>query len=102
MPTIDLSINDYENLLKIIGRKISLEELEDIIFLLKGEMEVYEENGEKKISIEIPPDRIDMLSIGGLARCIKGYLDIEIGEPKYNIIYGGVEVIVNKNIIPIR
>ena len=102
MPTIDLSMNDYENLLKLIGRKIDIEDLEEIIFLLKGEMEVYEENGEKKISIEIPPDRIDMLSIGGLARSIKGYLNIETGKPKYSTIYGDIEVKVNQNIIPIR
>lgn len=35
--------------------------------------------------LEVDPDRLDMLSVEGLARSIRGFLDIETGKPEYQV-----------------
>ncbi|MHA2212925.1 MAG: hypothetical protein ACW992_07180 [Candidatus Thorarchaeota archaeon] len=55
----------FNNLLTLIGRRLSIEELEETLFLIKAEIEGHDGD---TIEIEINPDRQDMLSPEGIAR----------------------------------
>jgi phenylalanyl-tRNA synthetase beta chain len=78
MVVIEINKND---LLRLIGKEMNDEEIEEILFLLKIEGKI---NGEK-IECELNPDRPDMFSVEGIAREMKGFLGIEAGLPKYEV-----------------
>lgn len=96
MPTIKVSWKDLSNLiLKDFSEEqisklkcdvdvdlIYKEDLENLIFLNKGEVELWEEDD---IEIEVTSDRIDLLSAEGFARAIRGFLGIEVGLPIYDV-----------------
>lgn len=77
MVTVEINKND---LLNLIGKKISNEEIEQTLFLLKVEVSF---SGDT-IECELNPDRPDMFSVEGIARAIKGFLGIE-SPKKYAI-----------------
>lgn len=77
MVVIEISKND---LIELVGKKLPDEEIEEVLFLLKCESKI---NGDK-IEVELTPDRPDMLSVEGLARGIKGFLDLETGLKQYS------------------
>lgn len=78
MVVIEIDKND---LLNLVGKELSNEEIEEVLFLLKCESKI---DG-NKIECELTPDRPDMFSVEGLAREIKGYLSLETGMKKYNV-----------------
>ncbi|RLI55355.1 MAG: phenylalanine--tRNA ligase subunit beta [Candidatus Thorarchaeota archaeon] len=88
-----------DELLKLIGRKISLKKLEDTLFLLKAEIERVDGND---IQIEVNPDRQDMLSMEGIARAIRAFIDIEPGLKKFPVKRSGKRVVVSRGLEKIR
>ncbi|MGQ4832924.1 MAG: phenylalanine--tRNA ligase subunit beta [Candidatus Asgardarchaeia archaeon] len=96
MPTITIN---YEDLVKLVGKKLSMNELEEIIMLLKGEVE--EVVGED-ITLEVTADRIDLLSTEGWARAIKGFLEIEMGIPEYDVLPPTVVLNVKDSVFKVR
>lgn len=72
MVVIEISKND---LLNLIGKELSEQELEETVFLMKIEAKF---DGDK-IECELNPDRPDMFSVEGIARSVKGLLGIETG-----------------------
>jgi len=97
MPTIEVS---HQDLCKLIGKEISVEELEEVIFYSKGEIEAVDGNN---LKIEIKDsNRPDLWSAEGIAREIKGRID-PTGCPRYRIKKSDVVVEVdrkNKNVRP--
>ncbi len=77
MPTLTY---DKKDLLKIVGKKISDEQLEEVINLIKPSVEKV--SGDE-ITVEHTPDRPDLFGIEGLARAIQDYLNIDPGLQKY-------------------
>jgi len=77
MPTIQISHSD---LIKLIGKQIPMNELKELILLIKGEVDDVEND---IMTVEFESDRIDMLSVEGIARTLKGFLGIETGIPQY-------------------
>ncbi len=75
MPTINLNKWVLQSL-----TKLNEQELQDFLFRLKSEVSPINQDD---YSIEVNADRLDMLSLGGIVRAIKGISDQEIGEPKY-------------------
>lgn len=75
MPTITM---DLEELMEMTGTT-NLNAIIDTITQLKGE--VKDITGDE-ITLELEPDRPDLLSVEGLARAIRGYLEIETGLHK--------------------
>jgi len=73
MPVIRIS---PARLLKLIGRDITIDELSEILFRLKCEVEIGEDG---KLVIEVNNDRPDMMISEGIARNIRGLLGIELG-----------------------
>ncbi|MDY6788357.1 MAG: phenylalanine--tRNA ligase subunit beta [Candidatus Nanohaloarchaea archaeon] len=94
MPTIEFSKKDLEQL---VGESMDEEELEQNLTRVKVEVE--EIDGDR-VEVETTSDRIDLLSVEGIARNLKSYLDIEPGLKKYNIGESGHKVKVEK--VPVR
>lgn len=88
-----------DDLLALIGKKLSLNELENTLFLIKAEVEKIEGN---LIEIEVNPDRQDMLSTEGIARAIRAFLRVDSGLRKYNVKKSGLQAIVKPGLSKIR
>ncbi len=79
MPVIRVHRRRLEELL---GRKTEDKDLENILFRLKSEMNLLEED---IIEIEVNTDRPDLFAPEGIARAIKGLLGIQTGLPKLRV-----------------
>ncbi|MEM2315962.1 MAG: phenylalanine--tRNA ligase subunit beta [Candidatus Nezhaarchaeales archaeon] len=81
MPTISINRDD---LLKLVGKgDLSDNELAEALELIKAEVKVL---GQSEIILEVTADRAEMFSTEGIARSLKGFLEIELGVPKYPVI----------------
>ncbi len=76
------------DLLSLVKKEMSKEEVEETLFLLKCETEWEGEN----IECELNPDRPDMYSVEGCARAMKTFLGIEKGMPKYTMTDSGLSL----------
>ncbi len=66
---------------------VSLEELEELLFRLKCEVE----RGEgEEVYVEVNADRPDMFSVEGIARAVKGLRGVETGLPSYEHVPSGL------------
>ncbi|MDF1539355.1 MAG: phenylalanine--tRNA ligase subunit beta [Candidatus Thorarchaeota archaeon] len=88
-----------DQLMMLIGKKMTTKKLEDTLFLLKAEVEKLEGN---EIEIEINPDRQDMLSAEGIARAVRAFLGIQKGLREFPVKKSGKSVIVGKGLEKIR
>ncbi len=52
--------------------------------------------------VEFFPDRPDLFSIEGVARAMRGFLEIETGLPRYDVKSSKVSITIDKSIRPIR
>ncbi len=90
MPIISFQKWDLE---RLVGTSLSNDDLKKIFTRLKGELEKIE--GET-VELEVTHDRPDMFSVEGIARVIKGLLDIELGSPKIDVRYETYEMYVDE------
>ncbi|MBR9682073.1 MAG: phenylalanine--tRNA ligase subunit beta, partial [Candidatus Aenigmarchaeota archaeon] len=74
------------DLLGLLKKEMSNEEIEEALFLLKCETEWEGEN----IECELNPDRPDMYSVEGCARAMKTFIGTEKGMPKYTMSDSGL------------
>jgi phenylalanyl-tRNA synthetase beta chain len=88
-----------DDLLSQIGKKLTLQKLEDTLFLIKAEVENVEGD---IIEIEVNPDRQDMLSTEGIARAVRSFLQLETGLKKYPVKKSGKQIIVKPGLSKIR
>jgi len=79
MPTITLNRKVVD---KIIGEKIPEEKLKDKIAMMGTDLE---EIDDKEITVEIFPNRPDMLSEQGFGRALSSFLGINTGLKEFNI-----------------
>lgn len=91
MPTLKF---DKKELLALVGKKISDEDLLKIIQSLKPNVEKITED---EIEVELTSDRIDYFAVEGLARAIRSYLGLKnpklkISKPKITVIKEDVPV----------
>ena len=97
MPTIDISKKDLENL---VGKKLSLDDLKELLLVVKGEVESAEGD---KIKIEIKDiNRPDLWSTTGIARELRGELGKDRGIPRLQVKSSHHKVIVDSNLEKIR
>jgi phenylalanyl-tRNA synthetase beta chain len=94
MPTIAY---DKTDLIRLIGKEMSDEELKEIIESIKPSVEKIREN---EIVLEHPADRIDLFGIEGLARAIRQYTGIKPGLCKYKVKRSGLVIKVDS--VPVR
>jgi phenylalanyl-tRNA synthetase beta chain len=80
VPTISVSKKD---LLELVGkRNLSDDELAEALEMVKAEVKAF---GLDEITLEVTADRADMFSAEGIARGLKGFLEVELGVPNYPI-----------------
>ncbi|MHA1763731.1 MAG: phenylalanine--tRNA ligase subunit beta, partial [Promethearchaeota archaeon] len=81
MPTIDLKIQRLE---RLVGKKLEIKDLEYDLQWISLDLEDIDEE-EQSIKVEYNPNRPDFSSPEGIARALKGYYEIEMGLPTYEI-----------------
>jgi phenylalanyl-tRNA synthetase beta chain len=77
MPVITVDINDF---CKLVGKDIPMKEIEEKLPMLGVGWEGIEKN---EFSVEVNPNRPDMLSVEGLARAFSSFMDIKTGLRTY-------------------
>jgi phenylalanyl-tRNA synthetase beta chain len=98
MPTLELKI---ERLEKLIGKKLDIRELEYDLQWISLDLEDINEE-EQKIKVEYNPNRPDFSSPEGIARALKGYYEIELGAPSFDIRPGEVVMNVDQSVKRVR
>ncbi|MHA1299114.1 MAG: phenylalanine--tRNA ligase subunit beta [Candidatus Helarchaeota archaeon] len=96
MPTLNFSYND---LCRLIGKTFDKKQIEELILLNKGEVEDWKGD---EMTVEVTSDRVDLLSVEGIARALKGFLEIELGIPKYSIDKSNVKLRVDEAVNLVR
>ncbi|MFX0105577.1 MAG: phenylalanine--tRNA ligase subunit beta, partial [Candidatus Hodarchaeota archaeon] len=98
MPTLELKL---ERLERLIGKKLDIRELEYDLQWIGLDLEGINEE-EKKVKVEYNPNRPDFSSPEGIARALKGYYEIELGIPSFEIIPGEIELNVDPSVKRVR
>jgi phenylalanyl-tRNA synthetase beta chain len=93
---VDIRLSD---LIRLVGQDLSLVTLEDQLFLLKCEIDQVVND---IVTIEVNPDRVDMLSTEGIARALRGFLGIDPGAPHYPVKKSKWQAIVDPSVAEIR
>ncbi len=96
MPKININ---KQNLMKLLGKKLSDKELNEKIPLLGVDLETIEK---EEIIVEVFPNRPDMLSDHGFARAFKAFIGKEIGLKSYKVRDSKQKVIVDQKLSNIR
>ncbi|MGP8329668.1 MAG: phenylalanine--tRNA ligase subunit beta [Methanosarcinaceae archaeon] len=94
MPIITLQYDDMEKL-----TRADKDTIIDRVPMIGADIERIEE---ESIDIEFFPDRPDLYSVEGVARAMRGFLDIETGFCDYEVKSSGVEITLDKDIEDIR
>ena len=92
MPTVNLNLQVVE---KLLGKKVPLEKLKDRISMLGTDLKSITD---KEITVEIFPNRPDLLSEQGFARALISFLNIKTGIKKYNVKKSGYSCKVEKTL----
>lgn len=96
MPVINFT---YKDLNEVLGREIPKKELIDKLPMIGSDIE---DHDEEWLKVEFFPNRPDYYSVEGIARTIKGFLDIEGGMPKYTTSPSGISMTVDPSLESIR
>lgn len=92
MPTVTLNKTVLE---KLVGKKLSLEQLKDRISMLGTDLEKIEG---QEIVVEVFPNRPDLLSEQGFARALSSFIGGKTGLRKYAVKKSGMKVLVDKSV----
>jgi phenylalanyl-tRNA synthetase beta chain len=96
MPALKVIKQDLEAL---VGLQMTVEEARKTIESLAGEVEGV--SGDE-ITVKFEPIRPDLFSVEGIARAMRGLLEIETGIKHYKVKKGSHELIVEKSVEPVR
>ena len=96
MPVVNLNLDRFKEML---GTEISQDLIIEKLPYLGLDIE---DISNSDMRIEYNPNRLDYSSDYGIARGLKGLLDIDLGCPTYNVSNGSVEVIVDPSVQRIR
>jgi len=98
MPTIELKI---ERLERLVGKKLDLKELEYDLQWIGLDLENTNVE-EQKVKVEYNPNRPDFSSPEGIARALKGYYELELGIPSYEVRPGEITLNVDPSVKKVR
>jgi len=97
MPAVAISASD---LVSLLGRSLEGEELRSAVLGCKAEVEDVEGD---EIRLEVKDsNRIDLLSVEGIARTLKGYLGTKKGLEKYVSRPSGIRIRVDSSVRKVR
>jgi len=101
MPTIDVDCAEFERLLGWTWQG-DMEKLDWLLAFVKGEVKLYNEQ-EDVASIELKDtNRPDLWSVEGLARTLRGFLNLEKGPRRYEVEEPVADVYVDAKLSTIR
>ena len=101
MPTIDVDYAEFESLLGMEFQG-DTEKLDDVLALVKSEVKLFDKQ-EGVVSIEIKDtNRADLWSTEGLARALRGFLNVAKELPEYAIGKSAVDIQVDPRLKSIR
>jgi len=99
MPTITFSLKDLQQL---VGKKLSLEEVQEFAHYGKGDFEGYDKETDE-VKIDFGDTNLPYLwSVEGFARLIKGIIGKQKGIPKIKINKSDYKIIADKSISKVR
>jgi len=98
IPTLELKI---ERLERLVGKKLNIQDLEYDLQWISLDLEGVNED-EQKIKVEYNPNRPDFSSPEGIARTLKGYYEIELGLPQYEVTSGEIVLHVDPSVKKVR
>lgn len=90
---------DYTELCGLVGKKVEKDKIADRMSMMGAAVEEIEGD---KIFVEVLPNRPDWLSVEGLARSLKAFLEIEPGLKEYKALEAKIEVKVDKSVEKVR
>jgi len=96
------TVLDADRLCAVAGRPLSASVLDDLLFASKAEVESHDGSS---LTVSVTPDRLDLLSEGGLGLYLQGVLGTAHGIPAYRTTPGGasgVEFGVDSSVAPLR
>jgi phenylalanyl-tRNA synthetase beta chain len=96
MPVITF---DYKDLYEVLGKEIDKDKLIKLLPMIGSDIDEYDD---KQSKVEFFPNRPDYLSVEGVARTLKGFLDIEKGLPEYEVKESGINIEVDPELKNIR
>jgi len=96
MPTVEFSTGD---LMRLIGRRVPLKEFEERAAMLGT---CVEKADEEKITVEVFPNRPDMLSVEGFARAYKSFTGLEAGLKNYKVEDSNLTLTVDESVASVR
>jgi len=96
MPVITLY---RERFSKFLGRKISVEDMTKQLPWIGFDLE---DISEDYVKVEYNPNRIDFCSYAGVARALKGFMELEIGLPEYLAKEPKTTLIIDKAVADVR
>ena len=89
----------YEDLIDLLGKRLSLEECVDRITFMGAGPEGVQDG---TMTFDIFPNRPDLYSVEGIARGLRGFLGLELGLPRYSVGSATTDFIVNPNVADVR
>ncbi len=96
MPTVTLN---YDTIVKGLGRSISDKQLKHYITMLGTDLEHL---GRQGITVEVFPNRPDMLSDYGFLRALRSFIGVDRGIRQYRAKRSGKRVYVRKSVSKVR
>ncbi len=96
MPTVNINRKVLE---RLIGKKLSTEELKDRISMLGTDLESIDD---EEIIVEIFPNRPDLLSEQGFGRALSSFVGVNTGLKRYSVKKSGYKVFVAKDMKEVR
>ncbi|MBN1800586.1 MAG: phenylalanine--tRNA ligase subunit beta [Candidatus Lokiarchaeota archaeon] len=98
MPTLDLKI---ERLERLVGKSLIISDLEYDLQWISLDLEDINEE-ERTIKVEYNPNRPDFSSPEGISRALKGYYELELGLPKFELSEGTIVMNVDEKVKDVR
>ena len=96
MPVISVSGGEF---FRLLGTELDREELESLLEYTKVNLESWD--GEE-MEFEVTSDRMDLVTVEGLVRLLKGLMERELGLPRYPIRRRSFEVRVTERVGSVR
>ncbi|MBL7056552.1 phenylalanine--tRNA ligase subunit beta [Candidatus Woesearchaeota archaeon] len=96
MPTITINRKVFE---KYVGKKLPDEKLKDRISMLGTDLE---DVNEDEITVEVFPNRPDMLSVQGFSRAFSSFIGEKTGLSQYKVIPSKEKMIVDSSVKDVR
>ncbi len=96
MPVVSF---EYYDIISLLGKEIEMEELIKKIPMIGVSVERIEGN---EISIEVFPNRPDLLSVEGMARALRAFFGIEKGLKEYDVAPPKIQIHVEESVAEVR